>query len=784
MNNRFKRNLQIGYGISFLMLAAMGLLSYLTFRNLLASNREVEQSSLVIRKLEKTISLMKDAETGQRGYLLTGRKQFLQPYEGAYRQAMEQLDDAMEQTRGNLLQQNNLAAVCRIMLQRMTILQKLIDKRSLGQEASGAELEAGKAAMDTLRKAVDKAENDEQSLLDKHISELHAYSSWMPVMIIAAVILALLIVMTSYLNVTRDLYQKDRLRAHLEEKEQETAAYNEELTAANEEINAANEELAVINEELIEARDHLSTANATLEDRVNQRTQELMESEAETQALNEELIAINDELATANEEYQATNEDLLHTREELEKSEHLFRSVAENIPGSMVMVIGRDHQVLILAGDLLEQLHYNAKDHEGKHLSEVTSPERHETNRVLYDRMMAGERFRIGRKGDNGAVYQVDFVPLHEETGAIYAGLIIALDITDIKKAEERSAKLAAIVETSDDAIISKQLDGIVTSWNRSAERLFGYTEADMKGQSILRIIPDDRQEEEPQIIARIRNGEHMEHFETRRLTRDGNLIDVSLTISPILDSKGTIIGVSKIARDISEQKQDQQRKSDFIGMASHELKTPLTSLSALIQVLKLKLKNNPDIFIPTALERADLQVKKMSGLINGFLNVSRLESGKLVLDKKPFDLTELITDTINEMRLTVSSHTFVFEHRIALIVEADRDKISSVISNLLSNAVKYSPKGMIVTVFCETTDSETLVGVQDLGIGIPNGDQERLFERYYRVSSEHTRHISGFGVGLYLSAEIIKEHGGRIWVKSEPGHGATFFFSLPLAGS
>ncbi len=165
------------------------------------------------------------------------------------------------------------------------------------------------------------------------------------------------------------------------------------------------------------------------------------------------------------------------------------------------------------------------------------------------------------------------------------------MDITDLKQAEEKSAKLAAIIESSDDAIISKTLESVITSWNESAERMFGYTADEIIGETIYKLIPPDRQEEEPKILARLKSGERVEHFETKRLRKDGRLIDVSLSISPVKDKQGNIIGLSKIARDITEKKLDETRKNDFIGMASHELKTPLTSLSAIIQVTNGKLK-------------------------------------------------------------------------------------------------------------------------------------------------------------------------------------------------
>jgi len=578
------------------------------------------------------------------------------------------------------------------------------------------------------------------------------------------------------------------------EKEQ---ALNEELASINKELSAANEELVSTNEELKHTRENLAVMNSELEKKVAIRTKALADSEAETQALNEELNSINEELAAANEELHTTNKELLESREALqksfdelilakeraEKSEKLFKSIALNIPKSVIIVIDQNHRFITIEGDLMVKLGYDSSNYTGKHPTEIAPPERYEATKHLYERVLAGEQFTVERKGATGDDYRVDFVPLKNDEGEVYAGLIIALEISDLKKAEERSAKLAAIVESSDDAIIGKTLDGIITSWNNAAERMFGYTETEMIGQSITKLIPDDRQQEEPRIIARLRAGERVEHFETQRITSDKKMLDVSLTISPIKDSQGIIIGASKIARDITEKKRDELRKSDFIGMVSHELKTPLTSLSALLQVADSKVKNSNDAILIGVLAKANVQVKKMGAMINGFLNISRLESGKILIEKQLFDLEELMSEMVDEAELTVSSHKFVFERCGPVMINADRDKIGSVISNLLTNAVKYSPKGKAIYIKCETGGDIVRVSIRDEGIGIRKKDQEKLFDRYYRVEDNNTQHISGFGIGLYLSAEIVTRHDGKIWVESEIGNGSTFYFTLPPAG-
>jgi PAS domain-containing protein len=255
----------------------------------------------------------------------------------------------------------------------------------------------------------------------------------------------------------------------------------------------------------------------------------------------------------------------------------------------------------------------------------------------------------------------------------------------------------------------------------------------------------------------------------------------VKATGKVFLDADGDATEYSGIFMDITERKMDDIRKNDFIGMVSHELKTPLTSLSAYIQMLYAKAQKTEDNFTAGALEKANNQVKKMSSMINGFLNVSRLESGKIQLIKQEFYMDQLIRDVIEETQLTVSSHLITLIPCDSFTINADRDKIANVLSNLLSNAVKYSPKGKAIEIQCDLIDGNAQVSIKDEGMGIKQQDIDKLFSRFYRVNSKHTQQISGFGIGLYLCAEIIERHDGRIWVESKSGVGSTFHFTLPL---
>jgi two-component system sensor histidine kinase VicK len=247
-----------------------------------------------------------------------------------------------------------------------------------------------------------------------------------------------------------------------------------------------------------------------------------------------------------------------------------------------------------------------------------------------------------------------------------------------------------------------------------------------------------------------------------------------------VYDDKGQPLSILGAMLDITESKRDEIRKNDFIAMASHELKTPLTSLKAYIQLLSKKLGGSGDTFVDNALAKAGYQVNRMTDLIHGFLDLSKLEPGKLKLTIKEFDINKLIEESIAENSTPGAYHTISFSSGGKLTVAADREKISQVIGNFLSNAIKYSAKGTKILVTSKKRGNFVEVAVVDEGIGIKAKDQQKLFQRFYRVENERMKNISGFGLGLYLSSEIIQRHNGKIGVKSEEHKGSTFYFSLP----
>lgn len=269
--------------------------------------------------------------------------------------------------------------------------------------------------------------------------------------------------------------------------------------------------------------------------------------------------------------------------------------------------------------------------------------------------------------------------------------------------------------------------------------------------------------------------------YEVRIFLPDGSLRWIKTQGIVIYDEKNFPVRMLGTVLDITNNKRDEIRKNDFIAMASHELKTPLTSIKAYIQILAKRLASSGDSFVNGTLVKAGNQVNKMTDLIHAFLDLSRLESGKLQLKLSDFDINKLIDEAIAESSLLTSGRTILFKPKGKLMVHADHEKIGQVISNFLSNALKYSDKDTTITVTAAKEKDKVKVSVIDEGIGIRPKDQEKLFQRFYRVECDKMKNISGFGIGLYISREIIQRHKGTIGVESEEGKGSTFTFALPF---
>ena len=440
---------------------------------------------------------------------------------------------------------------------------------------------------------------------------------------------------------------------------------------------------------------------------------------------------------------------------------------------------------------------YSEAEAIGKHISLIIPPDRLDEENYIISRIAAGnkiEHFETIRQMKDGSKIpvSVSVSPIIDANGNVIGASKIARNISEQQKALEKQATLAAIIDTSDDCILSKTLDGNITSWNKAAERMFGYTEKEVLGKHISLIIPPERLSEEHYIISEVSKGNKIDHFQTIRKARDGRQVAISLSVSPIVDENGKVIGASKIARDIGEQlavqaenarlyeevKRLNDKKDEFIGLASHELKTPLTGIQGYLQILdRMITEEKPRQF----LIKAQLQVKKLNTLVEDLLDVSKIEAGKLQMSVELFDIRLLLEDVIEMIAFSNSSFNITLDTTFEnLMVTGDPNRIEQVVINLLTNSVRYSSGEKQVIVRLTADGNEVRVSVQDFGMGIAAEQLEHIFARFYRVDNQASG-ISGLGIGLYLSHEIVTRHGGRIWAESEPGKGSTFNFVLPL---
>ena len=365
-------------------------------------------------------------------------------------------------------------------------------------------------------------------------------------------------------------------------------------------------------------------------------------------------------------------------------------------------------------------------------------------------------------------------------------GWILSRRITApvLDELSQSRALLAAIVESSEDAIISKTLDGIVMSWNGGAERLFGYAASEAIGRPVTIIIPPDREDEERAILERLRRGERIENFETVRQTKDGRCIDISLTASLVRDTTGRIIGASKVARDIGARKRGEEelRRSNaelerFALVASHDLQEPLRMVGSYVQLLGKRYQGKLDAEADQFIDYARDAALRMQNLIDDLLAFSRvgMRDGALVRT----DAHAALDRALANLRLSIEeAGAAVTSDRLPTLL-ADPRQLEHVFMNLVGNAVKFrGARRPEIHVSAARQDDGWLFSVRDNGIGIDPQYFDRIFVMLQRL---HARdEFPGTGIGLAITKRIVEAHGGRIWVDSQPGRGSTFYFTIP----
>jgi len=391
-------------------------------------------------------------------------------------------------------------------------------------------------------------------------------------------------------------------------------------------------------------------------------------------------------------------------------------------------------------------------------------------------------------KGDAETPIDDSAAPIVDGRGEVSGVILVFRDVTEKRRIAELKDRLAAIVESSDDIIVSKDLDGVITSWNRGAEQTLGYTAEEVVGRHVSMLIPPEHNEDVEMILGRVRRGEKVDHYETRRRRKDGRIIDVSLSVSPIRDDEGRIIGAAKIGRDVTQQKRAEEerreadrRKDEFLAMLAHELRNPLSSISNAAQLFGLARAEGDRQWARDVVNR---QVKHLARLIDDLLDASRISRGEISLRREPVDLASIIADAVESVRALLEERAHTLTLSIAdggLRLDADAVRLEQVLVNLLTNAAKYTETGGRISLSARREGDELVVVVRDSGIGIGPELLHRVFDLFVQGHRTSARSEGGLGVGLALVRRLVELHGGGATAASEgPGKGSEFTVRLP----
>jgi two-component system CheB/CheR fusion protein len=550
-----------------------------------------------------------------------------------------------------------------------------------------------------------------------------------------------------------------RLSSELRSTKDHLQATLEELESSNEELISSNEELLSINEELQSTNEELQT------------------SKEELQSVNEELETINAELKKKIEELDRANSDLLN----------LFQSTQ-----IATIFVGRDLRIQRFTPAATEVFRLIDAD-VGRLIDDIAPRFRGEGDLVadIHDVLRTlSVRERQVQLLDEESWYVLRILPYRTVEGLIDGVVIHLVDVTELKRAQRQQARLAALVQSSHDAIIGKTLDGTITSWNAGAERLYGYSAKEAVGRPIAFISPAERVSELKPIFDQLLRGEVVLPFETVRVRKDGRRLDILLTVSPVRDGNGQIVEASAIAHDITDQKRaeaalqaEARRKDEFLAMLGHELRNPLAPVRNSLYVLSLP--GVTETQAVRARETIGRQVSHLTRLVDDLLDISRISRGKISLRKERVDLGALLSGVVEDYRLSAATAGLELELTPAdgsLWLSADPTRLSQVVGNVLHNAVKFTDRGGRIDVALRHEDGQALVTIVDTGMGMEREMLELLFEPFNQADSGIDRSRGGLGLGLALVRRLVEMHGGTVQAHSKGVNmGTRIDIRLPL---
>ncbi|MGB7328953.1 MAG: chemotaxis protein CheB [Rubripirellula sp.] len=562
--------------------------------------------------------------------------------------------------------------------------------------------------------------------------------------------------------------------------------------------NARSIELETVPGELDASRDHIRQ----LEDDLRYSRENLQSTIEELETSNEELQATNEELIASNEELQSTNEELHSVNEELYtvNAEHqskiaelaeLNQDMNHLLENTDVATVFLDRELRVRRFTSRVRHVFDLMDHDIGRPIRSFLPKFAVSDLVARLTQVVDENqpHECETVADDGTSYLMRMLPYR--AGDEVEGVVLMLiDVSSMEVLRDRLRWMSAIVQSTDDAIIGQDLDGVITSWNAGAERLYGYSPDEAIGQHVSILVPDEQYTEVKEYHQAIEAAERLHTRDTVRQCKDGTRLHVSLTVSPVYDAHGKLIGISKIARDVSQrimmedEIRDQVRQREaFLATLSHELRNPLNAALNASRVVRDERADRETR--NQAAQVVERQISMTRMLLVDLLDMSRISQGKIQLKREPVDLCSLI----NNVQETVQSDILRHARRLIvnlpeqpLVVNGDAMRLLQIQVNLISNAAKYSPTESDVVVSISREDDWAVIAVTDEGVGLDSQDLKRIFDPFVQVSKTQGQSDGGLGVGLTLVKSLAEEHGGRAEAFSEGhGMGSTFRVWLPI---
>uniref|UniRef100_A0AAU6WLC6 histidine kinase n=1 Tax=Chryseobacterium endophyticum TaxID=1854762 RepID=A0AAU6WLC6_9FLAO len=617
------------------------------------------------------------------------------------------------------------------------------------------------------------------------------------------------------LHTAKDVTELIRTRDAVLEKERKEEEIKKELRASNEGLRSNNQELYTLNKEYTVTNEKLGASNKIIQDlnlQIKKENNELLSGNRKFQDDITNLGDLNKNLASRNQELKDLNDTITQLNNKLSESDISFTNLIDQAPVAIMLLKGDDFVITMINDAMLALIE---KDYSviGKSLFEVLPELKGQpaaemlikTYRMGTPNSDHSNPVILNRDGQfEERYFTFNYTPFIEDgkvTGVIDMAVEVTTQVMAIQEREsiiiEKSVleetlrkseqRLQGILETMAEGVGVIDATGQLVYANPMAQQILGLSESKIKERTYddpkwqnLRLdgtlLPS---EEHPMSIMMSTQKPVYDH-EVGVKAPERDIMYISINAAPLFDDEGNLTGGIGTFMDVTTRRMITQGKEDFISIASHELKTPVTALKASLQLLQRSHDRLPPESRAKLLDQSIKSLDKLSGLINSLLDTSRIEQGQLKLDKRPFTISELFDDCCSNFS-QITDQEIIFEGDIYEQVMADNQQIGQVMINFISNAIKYAPESKQVIITAKKiSDHEIKISVRDQGPGIPKEKLEHLFKRYYRTNY-HGQKFTGLGLGLFISGDIIKEHGGRIGVESEEGKGSEFWFTLPI---